>query len=104
MKILARYLALAAIAVILGSCSFAVGALNHKKSRVVASAIWHGKRATTATATRTVRSATAARTMSPLVAKRRSLPAARPRLSLAQLVRLHPVRRKTFPHQRTSIS
>jgi hypothetical protein len=72
MKTLARYIALAALAAILGSCSFAVGALNHKKSRVVASAIWRGSSA--ASATRTVRSAIAARTLSPLVAKRRALP------------------------------
>jgi hypothetical protein len=72
MKILTRYLALAAIAVILGSCSFAIGALNHKKSRVVASAIWHPR--STTTTTRTVRSVTTARAMSPLVAKRRVLP------------------------------
>jgi hypothetical protein len=72
MKILAKYLALAAIAVVLGSCSFAIGALNHHKSRVVASAIWRGR--STAPATRTVRSASATGSLYPLVAKGRVLP------------------------------
>ena len=72
MKILAKYLALGAIAVILGSCSFAVGALNHKKARVVASAIWRGK--SSAPVTRAARTAYTARTLSPFVAKRRVLP------------------------------
>jgi len=71
MKVLTRYLALGAIAIILGSCSIAIGALNHKKARVVASAIWHGR---TSSTTRTVRSITTARTMSPYVAKSRAMP------------------------------
>jgi hypothetical protein len=70
MKKLTRYLALAAIAVTLGSCSFAIGALNHKKARVVASAIWHGK----GTATRTARSRSAVASAFPLVRKTRALP------------------------------
>jgi hypothetical protein len=78
MKTLTRCLALAALAAILGSCSFAVGALNHKKSRFVASAIWHGKSA--APAGHTVRSASAAKAVKtagtpyPLVRKRHVLP------------------------------
>jgi hypothetical protein len=75
MKTLIRCLALAALAAILGSCSFAVGALNHKKGRVVASALWHGRSAArTSPTARAVRPASAARTLSPLVAKRHALP------------------------------
>jgi hypothetical protein len=92
MTTLAKYLALAAIAVILGSCSFAIGALNHKKSRVVASAIWHPR--STTTTTRTVRSLATARALSPYVAKRKVLPP-RPAGSVARTSRsVAPVRSK----------
>ena len=73
MKTITRFLALAALAVILGSCSFAIGALNHKKSRVVASAIWHGRSTAHGPCARSAPPAPPGRCL-PLVAKRRVLP------------------------------
>jgi hypothetical protein len=75
MKTLARYIAVAAIAAILGGCFFATGALNHQRSRVVASAIWRGRSAAPAAQTaRTARSLGAARSLTPLVGKSHILP------------------------------
>ncbi|HET6450229.1 MAG TPA: hypothetical protein VFI08_02920, partial [Spirochaetia bacterium] len=71
MRKLTRYLAFAGIAIILGSCSFATGALNHKKARVVASALWRGK---TTAAARAVRTAGAANSLTPFVGRHHALP------------------------------